>query len=175
MIDFMTKEARAKIRAGLRRLGEVASFLSFSRGLQEWGITLECLTFYGPAPHQLGIVANGVGRSFSSYGLENEVAHWLRRWDGVAYGTPLTHRQQDFLAARHQWLKYSGHRRDLPKERWVAFAEFVHRLGLNAWPEVMGACFGIEQEFKIWTLEAALLLGVEESDVRAVLGPADNR
>ena len=171
-IKQISREERRQTRKRLSRLGALNSFLDFSRGLDQWGMSLQCLSFPGRTAYQIGLVANGVGYGFHSFKLARDFSRWMQKWDDFSYQIPLSPGEQKFLAARDQWLFWSRHAQDLPRKRWPVFADYVCRLWPEPWVNVMASCFGSQSESPLLVEVAARRLDVTRSDVIGVLGPA---
>ena len=171
-------QRRIDIADQLSRLGNCPSFLFFCRVLSAGGISLESLP---PAVHGkarvLAMQANKVPRTFREFGLDEEVARWMRRWDGLDYSVPLTTEDQAFLVARWILMFYSGIDQDVPRERWPALRDLTARIGVDF--ASVAIMYFLEELVTPEAAEAVEKIvthaGVTMAELRWILGPCGPR
>lgn len=171
-------QRRTYIADQLRHLGNCPSFLFFCRVLSAGGISLESLPPAVPGKARVfAMEAHEVPRTFREFGLDEEVARWMRRWDELDYSVPLAPSEQAFLVARRRMSLHSGWDQDVPPGRWPALIDLTARIGVDCSTIAISHLFGkgataasAEAVEKIVT-DA----GVTMAELRSILGPWGSR
>jgi hypothetical protein len=167
-------QRRIDIANQLRRLGNCPSFLFFCRVLSEGAISLESLPPAVPGKARVfAMEAHEVPRTFREFGLDEEVARWMRRWDKLDYSVPLNPSEQAFIVARRRLIHHSGWDQDVPRERWPALRDLTALIGVDCSTVAISHLFG-----KGATAASARVVeeivtraGVTMAELRSILGP----
>lgn len=137
-------QQRLKLGERMRLFGDQPSFLDLCRGFARSGVTIETVkSSVKSRPHELAMASHGKIHTFREFGLAEDVARWLRRWDDVDFDVPLSADEQLFIVARERWIRANNCERDLPQKRWVIFGKAISLLGLDMSEAAMkGLCSG---------------------------------
>ena len=177
IIPPLSDKRRIEIANHLRRLGASDSFLGLCRVLKCGGIALASVapTAKGRS-FELAMEANNVPRTFREFGLAEDVARWMRRWDELDYSVPLTTKDQTFLISRHWWMCYSEWEQDVPRERWPEIQRLAARVGANPIRIALAHLFEVAVSLESARVVNAMAAhcGMSTRQLCQILGPCDS-